>query len=325
MMLAPLLRTLCFALVSAALLQLALEALVWRFTPRSPESASGHSSRNARRTERLLLVATLAARILPWLLAFGALVPAYLHGEDNTAAEHVALPCIAAAALVVLWIATTLFRAATTSLRTQRYCGRCQPAERTIGGHQVHLHRGSRSLLAVAGIFRSRLLVSEQLLEEARVPPSALEVALTHEAAHATHRDNLKLLVLALLPSIPFATAARPSLDTRWRLAAELAADHDSTAGDAHRSLLLADLLVLLARDHSGPTPAGMVTLLSAPDHLRVRVETLLRATAPHSPSAQQSLDLRLPLAALSAALVALGVACVLFGHRAAELLLHLG
>ncbi|SEF67562.1 hypothetical protein SAMN05421819_0780 [Bryocella elongata] len=322
MMLSPLLRTLCFALVSAGLLQFVLEAITWRLTPSSSElSRSG----SARSSERWLLTAALGARILPWVLAFGALVPAYLRGEDNTAAEHVALPCIAAAVLVLGWVGATLLRSAVTSLRTQRYCSRCQDGVRTVGGRQVRVHRESRSLLAVAGIFRSRLIVSEHLLDDHTVAAPALEVALTHEAAHATQRDNLKLLALSILPRIPIRTARRSSLDDRWRLAAELAADADSTAGDAHRSLLLADLLVVLAREHAGSFPTGVVTLLSAPDHLRMRVEQLLcSATSGPSRSVPASSS-RLPIVALLTSLVTLAGACALFGHSAAELLLHLG
>jgi len=322
MMLSPLLRTLCFALASGGLLLMVLEGLIWRFTPRSVELTS---TRSPRLTERWFLSATLSARILPWLLACGALVPAYLRGEDNTSAERVALPCIAVASLVLLWISAAIFRSAITSLRTQRYCSGCQSTGRTVAGRQVHVHHGSHSLLAVAGIFRSRLIVSEHLLEEHHVAAPALEVALSHEAAHASHHDNLKLLLLSLLPRVGFSSARRSSLDDRWRLAAELAADHESTAGDAHRSLLLADLLVVLARDRVA-APAVMVTLLSAPDHLRLRVEQLLRATAPRTTgTASLARDSRLSILSLSAALLALAGACALFGHSAAELLLHLG
>lgn len=322
MMLSPLLRTWCFALVSGGILQLMLEALTWRLTPLADEFTS---ARSPRLTERSLLAATISARILPWMLTCGVLVPAYLRGEDNQAAEHVALPCIAAAVVVGVSIAATILRAMLTSLRTRHYCRRCQPGQRTIAGLQVQVHRGSRSLLAVAGIFRSRLIVSEHLLEGDHVAAPALEVALTHEAAHAAHRDNLKLLALALLPRIPIATTARPSLDARWRLAAELAADEESTRGDAHRCLLLAELLVLLARDRSNLAPTGMVTLLSAPDHLRIRVERLLRATMPAAPHAPLPSAMPLTLVALSLGLLSLAGACVLVGHRAAELLLHLG
>ena len=195
----------------------------------------------------------------------------------------------------------------------------------------VLLHPGERSLLAVAGVFSARVIVSQPLLNTARFSAAGLEVAFAHEAAHIRHRDNLKLFLLTLLPHIPMATRNRPSIYQRWRLAAELAADEEGVRGEPARSLALAQMLVTMAREANAVPPRGLMALFSAPEHLRVRVERLLAARAV-PPSAASSAkagrrDLRVWLlfTASTGVLSAVSLLCVLFGHRAAELLLHLG
>lgn len=314
-----LLRTLCFALACAASLQMLFECLAWRLAPRTPEAAA---LGRARGLERRLFALTLAARLLPWLLTFGLLVPAYLRGEDNPATERVGLVSLLLAVATLAWIAASLLRAAITAIRTRQYCRTCHTTGHVIDGRPVLAHGGSRSLLAIAGVLRPRLLISQSLLD-AQSP--RLGVAFRHEAAHASQRDNLKLLLLSLLPAIPFATAARPSLDSRWRLASELAADEDATHGNAEHSLELAALLVSLARSHTA-TPSTLATLLSAPEHLTLRVERLLHHAQPGTARALPRRERDAATLVLAAGcLAALVCAAAAFGHRLAELLLHVG
>jgi hypothetical protein len=322
MLLAPLWRTLCFMLVSGCLLQIALEFASWRMAPSADDSSRPLP---ARTLERRLLAFTLAARILPWVIACALLTPAYLRAEDNPDVERVSIFAILAACAAVFWIASTWVRAALLSWRTRRICDACHASGRTIAGKPVFVHPGSSSLIAVMGIFRSRLLVSERLLKTENVSSLELDIAVDHELAHAAHRDNLKLLLLAILPTLPFSSAAHSTLANRWRLAAELAADDDSTGHDAERSLLLADLLVRLARERSLPSAPRLATLLSAPQHLKARVEHLLEnSRLSFSASSRPQQRSVLCASAVIAATAAIYLSLT-FGHGAAEFLLHLG
>jgi hypothetical protein len=324
MMLSPLGRTLCFALVSGAALQLALEFLLWCLTP---SLAAMDIRGSVRRVERRLLARTLSARLLPWIVALGLLVPAYLRGEDNAAPERVGWLCILSAVAVLAWLGLTLTRAAMLSVRVGRLCRSCCSTGRVIEGYPVLEHGESRSLMAVAGMLRSRLVVSSNLLSADGQGDAGLTVAFRHEAAHAAHRDNLKLFLLAILPSPQIATAASPSLQDNWRLAAELAADEESTQGDARLSLRLAEVLVTLARVGHPVASAGMATLLASSCHLEVRVRRLVgRATASSDAAApHDATDTPvLMVLAIAVGCAAITSACLVYGHPTAELLLHL-
>ena len=321
-------RLICLALCSAGTLQLVLECLAWMLAP-----SLGKLGRqtNARRTERSLLTLTLLARLGPWLVVLGAWLPAYMRDEDNLSPEHVGFVPIAAAFCVfALWLAGFI-RLLHASILAQRLCRRCSPAGASPEGLPLLLYPGPQPLLAVAGMFRPHIIVSESLLEPGRISPAALEVALLHESAHARHHDNLKQAILWLLPHVSFATSARPSLDQHWRLAAEMAADEDGAMGIPERSILLADLLVKMARENMPAVLHGAFALLSRADDLRVRIERLLPAkpSLSHGSVSTPTRFARLQTpAVLAIACVALASFCYLgmqAGHQLSELLLHIG
>jgi hypothetical protein len=325
MQLSYLARVICLALCSAGLLHMLLEGTAWFVSGLLPPVAGG----SARRVERSLFLLALAARLMPWLLSFGLLVPAYLRGEDNPAAERVGSASLALAACVLVWSLTGIVRALAAALKVHRCCRLCRVVGRSADDLPLLLYPGERSLLAVAGVFAAKVIVSQPLLDANRFSRAALAVALAHEAAHVRHRDNLKLLLLSLLPHVSFSTESLPSLQQRWRLAAELAADEEGTEGEPARSLLLAQMLVAMAREGSCGLPQGLVGLFSASEHLRVRVERLLAppdsTSGPTLHSRRTSRTAIVSLAGCAAALTLLAMACLLFGHPAAEYLLHLG
>ncbi len=321
-------RLICLALCSAGALQLVLEWLAWTL---APFLVNPGKRTNERRTERSLLSLALFARLGPWLAVLGAWLPAYMRDEDNLSPEHVGfVPLAAAFCVFALWLAG-FTRLLHTSLLAQRFCRQCLPAGVSPEGLPLLLYPGTQPLLAVAGVFRPRVIISESLLAPGRISPAALEVALLHESAHARHHDNLKRAILSLLPHVPFATSGRPSLDQHWQLAAEMAADEAGVMGLPERSILLADLLVKMARGNMPTALRGTFALLSRTDDLRVRIERLLPAKS--SPShASVSTPTRLASlqtpAVLAIACVALASLCYLgmqAGHRLSELLLHIG
>jgi hypothetical protein len=119
----------------------------------------------------------------------------------------------------------------------------------------------SRPFLALTGLVRTRVVMSEAILQS--LSEEELAVVMSHERAHEASRDNLKRLLNSLAPGIlPLLTGG--NLERAWINFSEYAADEEATAGDAGRSLALASVLVRLARlgEVTGPF-AGTVPAMS--------------------------------------------------------------
>src|SRR4029077_8241388 len=88
---------------------------------------------------------------------------------------------------------------------------------------------------------------------------------LHHEAAHAHSFDILKKMFLQLAPTfLPGGGLLKP-LTAHWSRLCELAADKQSAAGDAQRTLELASALVKVARmSNRGPSDHPQLPTLSA-------------------------------------------------------------
>jgi beta-lactamase regulating signal transducer with metallopeptidase domain len=318
-------RILCFVLCGAGVLQVALEGLAWGVSGLVMSLSPGAS---ARRKERQMFLLALGAHIAPYILLFGVFVPVYMRKEDNPAGEQVGFLSIVLAAVILTWFVVTLLRVWSAMLRSTRYLNSCRSIGQTLEGIPVRMAPGNRPLLAVAGIFSPTILLSHALLDESRFPAPALQAALAHEVAHAKHHDNFKLLLLRLFPHIGFRISARASLEQQWRLYAELAADEQGTGQQGgQRAILLAEMLLSLAREKTVDLSFMSITLLSRSDDLRIRVEHLL---GQEKPSARASTwhDVFKTICAVS--IPGLAIAVLVYvgahgGHQVAEFLLHLG
>jgi hypothetical protein len=135
--------------------------------------------------------------------------------------------------------------------------------------------KNAHPLLALAGIYRPRLIISDNVFRQ--LSAGQLAVALQHEDAHRGSRDNLKRLLLLLAPdAIPF-FAGFSLLDQAWTKFSEWAADDEAVAGDSRRALALAEALLRIARMGAGPRLTFLHTSLLAADvDLSARVERLL-------------------------------------------------
>jgi hypothetical protein len=131
-------------------------------------------------------------------------------------------------------------------------------------------------LLALAGVFRPRLIISDAVLRA--LSPEQLAIAFDHENAHRGSLDNLKRLLLVLAPHFfPF-FAGCSLLDRAWEKFSEWAADDEAARGDSHRALCLADSLLCIARMGNGPRLSYLHTaLLAADGDLSARIDRLLR------------------------------------------------
>jgi bla regulator protein blaR1 len=271
------LRLLCLCLASFFLIHAALGLAAWLAAPAAIRLSE---TRRPRSAARLLFF----LRVLPALLAAAAVlglgVPSYLWLEPQGTQESVSLACCAACLLGAAIWCISIARVIDLAVRSSRYgrqCGRIgREISREGAAFPTSVLEVDTPVIAVAGVFRPRVLVSRSVMSA--LSAEELEAALRHEDAHRASRDNLKRFMLLLAPGIfPLARTSR-ALERAWARFSEWAADDEATRGDARISLLLAAALVRVARMGSAPQPSVSLTPLIAGDRdLATRVDRLLR------------------------------------------------
>ncbi len=325
MILPYLVRLFCLSLAGFFLIHLALGLGVNCLAPAVLALAKRIRPRAAA---GLLLAVRLFPAALAALIVVGICVPSYLWLEPEAVAEHVGLACLAAALLgATLWgiSAARGLHAVVRSLRYLRYCERVGQKTRLAGeSAPVWVVDGAAGLLALAGIVRPRLVIGREVVSQ--LSADELSVALRHERAHRSSRDNLKRLLLLLAPDlIPFGLPFRSgfrALEHGWMRFTEWAADDRAVAGDSRRCLSLAAALVRVARMGAAvPASPLMTSLVADGQDLEARVERLLGRT----PSSENAVLRRLGLAAAALLLAGLlaalwiGPATLYGAHRLLE------
>jgi Zn-dependent protease with chaperone function len=287
--------------------------------------------RGARRMRpRLAGSFLLALRLLPAALALfvvaGLCVPSYLWLEPETNAEEVGAGCLAAAILAaVLWTISTVrgVRAAARSARHARGCKRLGRLS-TLPGSRLPVWSldAPAPLLALVGVFRSRVVISSPVMSA--LSAGQLAAALRHEEAHRVSRDNLKRLLLLLAPGLLPGFHGFDAIERGWSRFTEWAADDDAVAGDSRLSLSLAAALVRIARmGRTAPAPLT-ASFLGDSREISARVDRLLSPApaAPMQPRNSAVMAVGLALAAGCAACM-LHPATLESAHRLIEQLIH--
>lgn len=281
---------------------------------------------------RLLLAARLFPSVAAFLFVAGICVPSYLWLEPEATVEQVGLGCLAAAILSVASSGIAAgrgLRAMVLSIRFERYCGKLGCEARLAGENaRVLVIEGGAGLFALTGVMHPRLVISREVLRN--LSRGELEAALRHERAHRTSRDNLKRLVLLLVPDVfPFHLrflAGLKSLERGWAQFTEWAADDRSVAGEASRSAALAGALVRVARMGAPREASPLMTSLAADGRdLEARVDRLLGA-APGGENSGQARPRWVAAIVLAAGLfgaVMGGPATLQAAHRALEHLIR--
>jgi hypothetical protein len=233
----------------------------------------------------------LALRLLPagaaTIVVAGICAPSYLWLEPEASAEEVGLACVAAALLGLIVLAFSLARGLRASRRSLQFIRQCQRVGRqtNLSGppEPVWIVNGSAPLLALTGIVRPRLVISQPVVSA--LSSSQLAAVLRHEHAHRLSHDNLKRLIILLSPGLfPFFRGF-DKLERAWARFTEWAADDRAVDGDGRRSLSLATALVRVARLGAGaPAPLLAASLLADSQDLSARVHRLLRPRAQSRP-----------------------------------------
>jgi Zn-dependent protease with chaperone function len=190
----------------------------------------------------------VALRALPTAagvaLAVWVVIPAFVLFEPRGGEETPGAVLLVLALFGALWVAAAVRRAAVDLAATRRLGQLWATEGRAISlpgwAGPAHLIRHPFPLVSVVGVVRPRLFVAEQVVEA--LSESELRAVLAHETGHIASGDNLKRLILRLLPALPW-PGASSRLDEEWDEAAEEAADTH-----APNALELAAALVKTAR-----------------------------------------------------------------------------
>jgi Zn-dependent protease with chaperone function len=277
MMVPYVLRLLCICLAAFFLVNAVLGLLV--------SMASGAAIRisetmRARSAARFLLFLRLLPPALGLTAVLALCVPSYLWLEPASTPERVGWVCLALVLLAVATLTAGLARGGHALVVSLRFHWTWQQVGRLAhlpGEHSdAVIVEKETPLLALAGVFRPRLFISDGVLRA--LTPEELDVALQHENAHRFSRDNLKRLLLVLTPnSFPF-FAGFSLLEQTWAKLSEWAADDEAVQGDSNRALSLAAALLRVARMGAPPPLSFLHTSLVACDgDLSARVNRLLR------------------------------------------------
>jgi len=272
-----LLRLLCLCLASFFAVNAAAGFLISFVTRALVRWAESMRARSAARF-------LFAVRVLPCVLGIAAVlalcVPSYLWLEPQASSERIGWACLVLALLgAAVWFVSLarVTRALALSVRFHRAWQQtgCETQLRGESSKTVIVEKGA-PLLALTGIFRSRLIVSQSVLRS--LTDEELELALQHENAHRVSRDNLKRLLLLLSPTPIPLLRTFSSVESYWAKFSEWAADDEAVRGDSHRALSLAAALLRVARMGAAPRLSFLHTSLCADDHdLSARIERLLR------------------------------------------------
>ena len=319
MLLSYWLRLACLVLVSVGILQITLD-LVFRLV--MPLARRRIHQMSTRFQERIYFVTPVASHGFALLVSLLVVTPQYIQGETNPLQERVGVVCVTGAMLVAVRYLYGLLRAIRL-LQIDEHEHDHEPSVR-IGNMTVHICAEGYPLLAVAGLFSPRIVLSQHLLDNPAFSPQLLEIALAHERAHIRHHDNLKRFVLTSLALCGL--GMKGSLQ-HWRHAAEHAADDDAVSGSSSRAILLAEALLVAARTVPPQRMSRFsLGLLPHEEELDHRIGRLLQGDSVLPPAAATSSGQLIYAAAfLLASICALLHLYAASLHKVAEYLLHLG
>jgi hypothetical protein len=319
------LRLVCLIVVSAGLLQLALELLFWIGSPLLLRLLA---SLPIRQRERALYLVRLAPFILALLITVSFCVPWYLSNETNFAAERVSSLCLVLAAGVSAWYGVSAFGGLRIALRTALFTRACKrdgqgmitsPDETPILTFSGPAHR-----VALVGLVRPFIFISKSLVEDGGLDPLALEVVLDHERSHATQRDNWKLLSLHCVPRLNLRLPTGSTWMQLWQNVAEWAADEDAVRGNSTRAFQLAETLVFFSVHAAArATRIASTALVCREADLVTRVERLINRDAGSSAQYNRYAAVAFWTVLLATALFLATLTPLL--HELPEHLLHLG
>jgi len=233
--------TLCLVLLAAyALVSLLLSIIMW---------VAWHAG-----LERSLATAAdlLAMRLLPAggavFLVLTAVLPAFLVYEPRHAAEPVSALPVMLALFTLVAVGDGVRRAWRANAAARSLIRHLGPVHGRLveSGHEIDIFDVEEPIVAVVGGWQPRIVAAKRVV--AACSAEEFQRVIAHETAHLCGRDNLKLLLLVSVPDILAWMPLGAALASRWRAAAEFAADERATGPDPKKRIALASALVKVAR-----------------------------------------------------------------------------
>jgi beta-lactamase regulating signal transducer with metallopeptidase domain len=307
-----------------ALVYGALSVAVWGLWRQVWRVGQRHSARSC--ADRLFLL-----RLIPLAAAggitLGLAVPSFLLLEPRAMNEPMGTAllllgfCGLTVILAGMWNAAAAWVRVRQAIAQWSDAGLAAVASPMDSGDSIPVRRisGAAPPVWTAGILRSSVWLSQAA--EVALTEGELEAALRHEIAHARRRDNLRKLVLRL---VPFPGMAE--LERAWGEATEMAAD-DAAVSSASEALDLAAAMIKLSRPTPMEPPMELTTALlrSPAESVNARVRRLV-AWADRRESSAPKYSWGYALCAAAAVAITLGVtysALLMQVHAATEWLVR--
>ncbi|MBW8866370.1 MAG: M56 family metallopeptidase [Acidobacteria bacterium] len=227
----------------------------------------------------------LTLRLLPAIAAIAFVIalfaPSYWQYEPR-AVEDLDLSLSIGALAAALLIGAAVVRGwrawQRAATRTRAWLRVARPIA-TAAGIPVYEVPTAAPMMALAGVFRPRLLVTRGVVDA--LTGEELQAGIAHEIGHFRARDNLKRLAMRAAPDVLMSTRLAAALEARWASAAEHDADR-AGAADNETRCALASALVKVAKLIPVATPIAepISTLVDGGD-IASRVQRLLDDGAP--------------------------------------------
>jgi Zn-dependent protease with chaperone function len=236
------------------------------------------SSPRARGIRYLLLRAFPATASLLFVITI--YVPIVCRHEPGSGEEQASVAMYVLAALAASILIGSALRGLQSIRATRRIVKAWAPGARAIDVAELPIPafviEAQFPVVAVVGIFRQRLYVARQVLEQCSA--EELRAVMAHERAHLRHRDNFLRLLLRCFPDLLSLTPTAARLERAWAQSREELAD-DAVA-QAGGGLELAAALCKVARLARGNLHLPALALYHGAD-VTHRVNRLLRAEMP--------------------------------------------
>ena len=221
----------------------------------------------------------LAPAVLSAVVLFLAVV-SFEQFEPRGVQEHTGLLLMLFAAIGGATLATMAARLATMARASARAVTAWMTSAEaiTLPGVAIPAYRidSSFPVVAIAGLFRPRLLIARSVLEAC--PPDELEAILAHERWHLRNGDNARRLLVAAAPDVLMWTPLSRRLAGLWQAAAEDAADAEAGLTHPTGRVSLAQALIRVGRlAPAGLTPTDLpASALFRGENLERRIRRLL-------------------------------------------------
>jgi Zn-dependent protease with chaperone function len=232
--------------------------------------------------------AVLGVRLLPAMgsatLVLTVVLPAFVLYEPPHAQDHPGPLLVASALFALLVLGDGARRGVGAWRATRRLVNRSQPlrTHRAAGGTEVTVIDVREPLVGVVGSWKQRIVAAGCVA--ATCDDEEFRQVLAHEAAHLDARDNLKRLMLLIMPDALAWLSTGRALTEHWRAATELEADERASGSDPRKRVALASALIKVARLSIASGRPRQVTEATRPSGSLVGLEHRVRRLLAPSP-----------------------------------------